>query len=222
MMRRLAAGVRLAMLMAASMIAVNGCDRAYYGAMEKLGHHKRDIMVDRVESARNAQQEAKAQFESALEKFNSIVGYRGGDLADQYDQLKSEYDKSRARAQAVKDRVAAVEQVSEDLFAEWERELDEYSSADLRRSSERKLKQTRGQYGQLIAAMKRAEQKTDPVLAAFKDQVLFLKHNLNAKAIASLQQELSTIETDVAELIREMESSIREADTFISNMAIQN
>lgn len=210
------------MAIAAAVLVLSGCDAAYYKTMEQLGHHKRDIMVDRVESARDAQQEAKEQFESALEKFSSVVAVQDGDLKHQYDQLKIEYDKSQARAQAVRDRVNAVEEVSEDLFSEWEGELDEYSSAKLRRSSEQKLQQTRRQYDQLIRAMRRAEQKMDPVLTAFKDQVLYLKHNLNAQAIASLRNELTTIELDVARLINEMEASIHEADAFISAMASEN
>jgi hypothetical protein len=218
LMQQLSVRAGIIIVMAAMMFVISGCDTAYYKTMEKLGHHKRDIMVNRVESARDAQEEAKEQFESALEKFSSVVAVQNGDLKSQYDQLKSEYDKSQARAKAVNDRVDAVEEVSQDLFSEWEKELSEYSNAKLRRSSEIKLQKTRRQYDQLIKAMRRAEQKMDPVLTAFKDQVLFLKHNLNAQAIASLQDELTTIESDVAKLIREMEASIREADTFISAM----
>jgi hypothetical protein len=66
--------------------------------------------------------------------------------------------------------------------------------------------------------MKRAERKIDPVLNAFRDQVLYLKHNLNAQAIASLQSELVSIESDVARLIQEMDASIREANSFIASM----
>ena len=200
-MRRRLVGSSIIMAIVTILIVLTGCDTAYYKTMEKLGHHKRDIMVNRVESARDAQEEAKEQFESALEKFSSVVAVPDGDLKSQYDQLKTEYDKSSARAQTVNDRVDAVEEVSEDLFSEWEKELNEYTNAKLRRSSEIKLQKTRRQYDQLI-----------------KDQVLFLKHNLNAQAIASLQDELTTIESDVAKLIREMDASIREADTFISAM----
>lgn len=217
-MRRRLVGSSIIMAIVTILIVLTGCDTAYYKTMEKLGHHKRDIMVNRVESARDAQEEAKEQFESALEKFSSVVAVPDGDLKSQYDQLKTEYDKSSARAQTVNDRVDAVEEVSEDLFSEWEKELNEYTNAKLRRSSEIKLQKTRRQYDQLIKAMRRAEQKMAPVLTAFKDQVLFLKHNLNAQAIASLQDELTTIESDVAKLIREMDASIREADTFISAM----
>jgi hypothetical protein len=184
-----------------------------------MGYHKRDLMVSDVEKARDAQQEAKEQFKSALERFTTVLNVKGGELQDKYDTLNAEYEKSEAKAQAVRDRIASVEDVSAALFKEWEAELQEYSSASLRQNSQKKLTQTRTQYAQLIKAMKRAETKMDPVLAKFKDQVLFLKHNLNAQAIASLKNELVSVEGNIASLIKEMETSIKEADSFIASMA---
>ncbi len=200
-------------------IPLVGCQTAYYGAMEKLGYHKRDILVSNVEKARDAQADAKEQFKSALERFSSVLNFKGGDLQEKYDKLNVVYEQSQAKTQAVHDRVSSVENVSEALFDEWEGELKEYSNAKLRQTSQRKLTQTRKQYAQLIKAMKRAEKKMDPVMAAFKDQVLFLKHNLNAKAIASLKNELISVKNDISSLIKEMEASIKEADSFISRMA---
>ncbi len=195
-----------------------GCQTIYYDAMEKIGYHKRDLMVSDVEKARDAQQEAKEQFKSALDRFTKTLNIEGGELQDKYDVLNAEYEQSEAKAQAVRDRIASVEDVSEALFEEWEAELNEYSSAALRRNSQKQLTQTRTQYAQLIKAMKRAEKKMDPVLAKFKDQVLFLKHNLNAQAIASLKSELVSVEGNIASLIKEMEASIKEADSFIASM----
>jgi DNA repair exonuclease SbcCD ATPase subunit len=206
-------------MMVSWLLVLFGCSSAYYGTMEKLGYHKRDLMINRVESARDAQEEAKEEFESALEKFSSVLQFDGGKLEDKYNQLNTAYDRSNARAEAVRERIDSVEDVAEALFAEWEEELDQYANASLRRSSARKLSQTKRQYSQLINAMKRAERKMDPVLTAFHDQVLFLKHNLNAKAIASLQTELGSVEAEVSSLIRDMEASIKEADAFISAMA---
>lgn len=196
-----------------------GCQSVYYDTMEKMGYHKRDLMVSNVEKARDAQQEAKEQFKSALERFTTVLNVKGGELQDKYDTLNAEYEKSEAKAQAVRDRIASVEDVSAALFKEWEAELKEYSSASLRQNSQKKLTQTRTQYAQLIKAMKRAETKMDPVLAKFKDQVLFLKHNLNAQAIASLKNELVSVEGNIGSLIKEMETSIKEADSFIASMA---
>ena len=111
-----------------------------------------------------------------------------------------------------------VKEVSDALFKEWENELEQYTSPRLRNSSEQKLELTRQRYEKLMAAMERARDKIDPVLNAFKDQVLFLKHNLNARAIASLQEELGVIESEIAVLIREMETSIAEANLFIEQI----
>jgi hypothetical protein len=195
-----------------------GCQKAYYSTMEKFGVHKRDIMVDRVEEARDSQHDAKEQFQSALEQFSQVLNYKGGKLEDKYKSLQAEYDKSEAKAEEVRDRIDAVENVSEALFAEWEDELEQYTSRSLRLDSEKKLKRTRGQYQQLIKAMRKAEAKMEPVLRAFNDQVLYLKHNLNAQAIASLQSELVAVESDITDLIKEMEKSIGEANAFIKTM----
>lgn len=208
----------LALGVLATMI-VGGCQSAYYGAMEKLGYEKRDILVDNVQDARKAQEAAKQQFESALEQFIAVTNFEGGDLERQYRKLKDEYDESESRAKDVRKRIADVEQVASDLFKEWEKELGQYKSAELRRTSERQLQDTKSRYQQLIASMKRAERKLDPVLGAFRDRVLFLKHNLNARAIASLRTQRAAVEADIGALIADMNRSIAEADRFIKSMS---
>jgi hypothetical protein len=195
-----------------------GCQSVYYGTMEKIGKHKREILVDRVEDARDGQQETKEQFASALDKFKSVVNVPTGKLQEKYDTLKAELDKSESKAKAVKKRISDVEDVAEALFDEWTKELEQYNNPDLRAESKTKLDQTRARYTLLIDAMKKAESKIEPVLSAFRDQVLFLKHNLNAQAVASLQSEVTTMEADIGKLIAEMEKSIAEADTFIKTM----
>jgi len=211
----------LVLAAAGTALLLGSCQTAYYKTMEKFGVHKRDILVDRVQDARDSQEEAKDQFRSALEEFTAVLGFAGGELQEKYDKLNAAFERSEAKAEEVRDRIASVESVSQALFTEWEEELRQYTNAGLRRASERKLTETRKQYGQLIGAMKKAEAKIEPVLAAFRDQVLFLKHNLNAQAVTSLKGELVKVEADVGRLIREMEASIGEADSFIQAMAKQ-
>ena len=198
---------------------LGGCQSAYYGAMEKLGYEKRDLLVDNVQDARKAQEAAKKQFESALDQFIAVTNFEGGDVEKQYRKLKGEYEDSEARAKDVHKRIADVEQVADDLFKEWEKELGQYKSAELRRTSQRQLQDTRSRYQKLIVSLKRAEKKLDPVLAAFNDRVLFLKHNLNARAIASLRTNRAAIEADIGALVADMNKSIAEADQFIKAMS---
>lgn len=197
---------------------LSACSSAYYGAMEQFGVHKRDILVDRIEDAQEAQVDGQEQFKDALEQFRSVVNFDGGELQQVYDRLDAEFVATEASAKNIRDRIRAVENVAEDLFDEWEDELDEYTNQTLRRDSEQQLRATRERYGRLIQAMNRAEATLDPVLDNLRDNVLYLKHNLNARAIASLRGELDTINSDVDRLIRAMETAIAESDRFINEM----
>jgi hypothetical protein len=214
-------GILIRMVIIASAVVATasmGCQKAYYGTMEKLGVHKREILVDRVAEARDSGEAGEEQFASALGRFRATTDFQGGDLGEIYDTLEMEFDRCEERAETVGDRIAAVEDVGEALFDEWEAELAQYTSTKLRDDSRRKLDQTEQQYDRLLRAMHKAKAKIEPVLDAFRDQVLYLKHNLNAQAIASLQSELSSVETDVDALIRDMEKAIAEADDFIVAM----
>ncbi len=203
-----------------TLLFLGSCSTAYYSAMEQLGVHKRDILVDRVEEARDSQEEAKVQFSFALEQFSTLLNFDGGDLQQTYETLEGEFEQSESRAGEVSDRIRAVESVSSDLFSEWEDELGLYTNQELRRSSENSLRETRVRYQQLITAMHSAETKMEPVINAFRDQVLFLKHNLNSRAIASLRSELATIEGDISQLIADMEASIAESNRFLTEMEL--
>lgn len=198
--------------------AVGGCSTTYYHAMEKVGVHKRDIMVDRVEDARDSQAAAQEQFKSALQRFDAVIRLEETDLKKAYDSLNSEYDKSRQAAEKVSSRIEKVESVAEDLFAEWEAELAEYQNKELRRSSREQLQKTERRYQEMITGMHQAEKSMTPVLQIFKDNVLFLKHNLNAQAIGSLQSEFANLKGEIDILIRKMNSAIELSNKFIADV----
>ena len=210
--------MRRFLLLGFALLTLAGCQSAYYSAMEKVGLHKRDILVDRVEDARDSQQDAKEQFKDALERYRSVVQVDGGELEERYEALNSEFEASENSAREVRDRIDAVEDVAEALFKEWKQELDEYSNASLRATSQRNLERTQKDYRVLLQRMKAAEKRIDPVLDVLRDQVLFLKHNLNARAIGALKGEYRTLEGNVDQLLAEMQRAIDEADVFIRQL----
>lgn len=207
------------LFLAISTLALGACQSVYYDAMEQVGIHKRDIMIDRVEEVQDAQTDAKQQFSSALEQYQQLITIEDKDLLDRYKALNDEFEDSKDAAQAVTDRINAVEEVSDALFEEWQEELSLYSNANLKRQSAAKLSATKKKYKQLMSSMRKAESRMEPVLSALQDQVLYLKHNLNARAIDSLKGELGTIESDVARLIKDMEKSIAESQAFIAELS---
>lgn len=206
------------LLLSMLVLALPACQSAYYGAMERFGIEKRDILVDRVEEAQDAQEDGQEQFVNALEQFRSVVDFDGGDLETVYNQLDSEFQRSEAAAARIRDRIRAVETVADDLFDEWDDELDDYTNQNLRRDSEQQLRETRQRYARLIDAMNRAEQSLDPVLDNLRDNVLYLRHNLNSRAVASLRDELAVVNADVDELVEAMQQAIAESERFIAGM----
>ncbi|WP_133180290.1 DUF2959 domain-containing protein [Shewanella decolorationis] len=206
-------------LMAATLL-LTGCQSAYYGAMEKVGYHKRDIMVDRVKAAKESQEDAQKEFSSALEEMQALLNHNGGNLEKAYNKAKDEYESAQSAADDVSNRINKVEDVAEALFDEWQAEISEISKASLRRNSETKLKETRRSYEQLMKTMRRAESKMPPILTAMKDNMLYLKHNLNAQAIGAIKGEFASLQTDISGLIKEMNKSINESSKFIE--ALEN
>ena len=197
---------------------VAGCRSAYYSTMEKFGVYKRDLLKKRVIEARDEQKAASDQFKDALTKLRELYNFQGGELEKAYTSLNREYERSVTRANNVRKRVKDVETVAGDLFAEWQKEIAQISSEKLRESSREKLQETRRRYDELHTALKRAEQSMAPVLTRFHDQVLFLKHNLNAAAIASLKGETTDIQNEISRLIADMNAAITRADSFISSL----
>ena len=199
-------------------LSLSACASTYYDALEKVGIPKRDLMVTRVEKARDSQTEAQEQFKSALEEFASVVQLQNTDLKTAYERLDAEYEDSKDAADEVSSRINKVESVSNALFDEWQEELNLYENPNLRRSSEQKKQETERRYNQLMGTMRKAEQSMQPVLKTFRDNVLFLKHNLNAQAIGALRSEFSGLESDIQRLISDMNRSIEDSNRFIQEL----
>lgn len=186
--------------------------------MEKVGTHKRDILIDRVEEATTSQEEAKEEFINALEQLSKLIAFDGGELQTQYELSKHSFDSSNEAAQEVSAKIDSIEHVAEALFDEWRDEIEQYSSQSLKRQSKLQLNTTEKRYLTVINAMHKAEDKMLPILSALKDNMLYLKHNLNAKAIGALKGEYKVIKQDINRLIIQMNRSIEDSQAFIATL----
>lgn len=201
------------------LLALNACSALYYSSMKKLGKEKRDILVNRIKDGQEAQQEAAEQFKTALEAFQSVTKFDGGDLEKMYKKLNKQLEEVDGRANKVHDRVQSIDKVANDLFKEWGGEIDKMSSGNLKAESQKLLRGAETRHATLMRQMRSSEEKMTPVVQAFRDQVLFLKHNLNAKAISSLKKTVLEIDDDVKALIVDIEKSNQEADRTIAGLA---
>ena len=198
--------------------ALTACSSLYYSAWEKLGYEKRDLLKSAVKKARGEQKEAGEQFQDALTQLKKLTNYNGGSLESAYNRFKGEYEDCESQADQVRRQIREVDTVARDLFREWEGEIRQYQNASLAADSRRKLTETRSRFEPLSRSLHAAEATMDPVLRQFHDQVLYLKHNLNAAAIGSLRGTADNIQSDIQRLLDQMNRSIAEADRFIQTL----
>ena len=210
---------RFPALVAVSLVvlATAGCRSMYYSTMEVFGREKCHILASRITDVSEEQNKAAQEFKDALTRLKEMSGFDGGDLEETYRKLLSDYEDCSERAGSVRMRISDMEKVAGDLFGEWEKEIAEISNTDLRSRSEDSLRLTQQRYGRLDGAVNRAAARMDPVLQQLKDYVLYLKHNLNAQAVGSLKIEADKIEVQVDQLIRDIQTSVGEAEEFLRN-----
>ncbi|WP_409440087.1 DUF2959 domain-containing protein [Psychromonas sp. GE-S-Ul-11] len=201
---------------------LSGCESVYYSTMEKVGIHKRDILIDRVEETKESQEESQEEFQSALDRVTALIDFKGGDLQNTYNALNDDYQSSLDAANEVSENIDKVEDVANALFAEWSEELKQYKSASLKRQSSQKLTNTERQFNTMLRSMRNSESKMQPVLSSLNDNVLYLKHNLNAQAMSEIKGEFTNLKRDIQQLVNDMNQSIADSNKFIEQMNSAN
>ena len=207
-----------ALLLLSAISLLGGCTSLYYKAQEKLGNEKRDILIDRVKKGRKEQEQAKEQYKTTLEAFQDVTGFQGGKTEEIYKKLKKELDETAGRTKKVSDRIESIEQVSGDMFKEWQLEIDAMGNRDLKAKSRGLMRDARSRYTPLIKRMRDVESRAKPLLKAFEDQVVFIKHNLNAEAVSSLKATVLKMDVEVSKLVADIEASTKEADAFLATL----
>lgn len=193
-------------------------NNAKYSAYEAVGFEKRDLFKREVSNVKEDQEDTGEAFKDALTRLKEIYNVDGGDLEKQHSKLKDSLDEAKEEAAELSARIRKVDEVANDLFEEWSAEISEIQTSDLRSKSTNQLTQTKRRYRELEEQLNRSEKKMAPVLAKLNDQVLFLKHNLNAKAIGGLKEEQGKIQADIKSLINEVNESTRQAEAFIETL----
>ena len=209
--------LRLSLILLARLLT--GCTSAYYKTMRTLGKEKRDILISRVRDAKKDQDQTKEKLKTTMESFQALTGFEGGSLEASYKRLNGDFESANDQAQKLHNKVESIDQVSKDLFNEWQGEISQMGNAKLRSQSTAMLRDAKTRQAAYMRAMRKTESEITPVLRAFHDQVLFLKHNLNSRAIGSLKGTSAGLQSDVADLIQSIDASSAEADKLINSLA---
>lgn len=186
-----------------------------YSALEMFGLQKRDLLKKEVKNARDEQKEANEQYKDALDKLKKLYKIENGKFDSAYEKLSDSYEDAKKQSAEVSSSIQKVETIAGDLFLEWEGEIKEISTPELKVRSVQSLNQTKKKYSEMIQVLKAAEKQIPPVLEKLHDHVLYIKHKLNAVAIGALQGESGRIQMQIEKLMADMDRAVKAADQFI-------
>lgn len=203
-------------LLTAGVMILAGCSQTYYGTMETFGKHKRQLVTDHVLNVRDAQSSVSQKFTVALEQFQVSSTLRGVMLEEKYKELQNLYAACDSSTGKLESEIDKLNNVLDAMFEEWQGELEGYSDPQLRRASEDRLNRTMARYDKLVMGFERGTENIYPALKAYKDQLLFVKHNLNAQADGSVKQEFGKFQSQITSLLRQLDASMAECDSFIA------
>jgi len=200
-----------AVLVYVFLIFIVGCGNAYKAS----GQYKRELLLNRIEKARQCHDQAREQFEVVLANYTSIIDGKGGDIRTKYNKLNRECKRAESIDEDMSKRIKEVEKVGKPLFRDWEDELNQYQDEQLRRTSEEQLDLTRSKYLKCIHSIKACQAKVKDVIALINDQILFLSHNLNSKALTTFKKDTSYLKDEISGLVKQMQNAVKETETFI-------
>jgi len=201
------------------LLFTSGCQSIYNATMEGVfGYEKRELFKKSVTALQSDQKDAQKEFKDAMTRLKELYAFKGGELESVYEKVKSSYERCESEAKDVRGRIESMEDIAGSMFKEWDKEIQQYTNPNLAAASREQLRTTKERYAQLSKTVRAAEAAMQPVLAQLKDNVLFLKHNLNASAIGSLQGEATTIQSQIEQLLVRMNASIAESDSFIKTL----
>ena len=196
------------------LMSFTSCSTIYYKSWEVLGKEKRDLLESNMGDLSEDQEDAREEFSSVLEKIQKKYYFDGGKLEDTYDKVSSDYEDLESEVNSVSDQIEKVEEIAEDLFDEWEDEADSFENASYRKRSLASLDKTKKSFKGVLVSARKSEEKMKRLLKKYRDQVLYIKHNLNAKAIGHLSGKLKNLENEMNALILELKSSIEKSKNF--------
>ncbi len=194
------------------------CSTVYYNFWEFLGQEKRELLQSEMEAITSNQTDTKEDFKDTLSKIRSEYSYKEGSLESTYDDLSDDYNDLHSNAEDLSKSIDKAKNIAEDLFDEWEDEASKITNSKFRAESLRKRVITMTKFKVALKSVRKVESKMTKVLVKLNDRVLYLKHNLNAKAIGKIKIELKNIEQDIVSLIGQIDESNQQANSFINDI----
>lgn len=195
---------------------IAGCQSSpYYASMERLGVSRGEVLAERVDAARQAQQRAREALDSALSRLELALSASPSTFSREREALTQALEKSDDAQRDLAWRLDDADEAAEAVFTEWHDELDDYHDERYRELSERQLAESRERYADIRQALATSREQMRPVTETLNDTALLLEHEEKARDLAALGDRMPEMRDTLGELATRAAQIDRETDALV-------
>lgn len=176
-----------------------------------------DGLIDRAEDAGRESKGTSADFAAAFHLYQRLTSPQAVELEKISDDFEDAVEECEDAAEELTERIESIRTETDRFIDGWSEELAGFSSEELRGKSAAQMQETEARARRLLAALEREQSRMQPVLRKLKDYALFFHHNLNARAIATLQDTYENFDREFRALENETARAQDEITAFLAS-----
>ena len=202
--------------LALSTFLASGCTSLGGSLLVGGSHAPQGDLVARARGAEEEAQEARADFAAAFLLYQRLTAPQAVELERLSGEFEDSVEICEDRARDLAERIDTLRLETQDLVKDWSEELSRFSSDAVRKKSEAQMRDTEARAQRLVAALERLQGRMKPVLTKLQDYALFFDHNLNPRAIATLQDTYKDFDNEFKSLESELSKTQGEIEDFLA------
>jgi len=198
-------------------LLAGGC-KAFGGSFLLFGgsHTPQEDLVSKARAAERESVETREDFAAAFLSYQRLTAPQALELEKLCDEFEDAVDACENRSEDLDDRIETIRREKEELVKDWTEELEHFTSDAVRKKSAVQMQETDARAQRLLDALEKLQGRMKPVLLKLQDYRLFFDHNLNARAIATLQDTYKEFDAECKALESEIGKAQGEIAAFLA------
>lgn len=186
---------------------------------QSTGLDQVDKVVERVAAVSDACDQSNLSVHDTYEWLRAIVAKDfGGDAITAYKEFAEAVELSKKNSRILAARTDAMERAADSYFENWAKEQWNFTSAEMRSRSQKRMTDARARYDAILAALRPAIAAYDNFNVAMHDITLFIGHDFTVAG--ELQREVRGLARQSTEIQASFESAIEAAEAYIGTTAV--
>ena len=160
-----------------------------------------DDLVASVERVNSELDASKTKLLGAVQTLQKVTAPDfKGDAVEGHKELVRAIDDSEDQTDDLRKSVERMQAEAEPVFNQWTKDLEGYSNPEMRQRSQARLAAARERYDAVVAAVTPVLVECEAVNQTLGDHALFLKHDMNPAALATIQDDVKKVAKEAADL----------------------